>query len=175
MALSLANDRSRGRNAGYPAPPAQTRTCGFPASGSSVLLAFARALASGKYRMLISPWSDPGPGDELPARQVPVQSNPLLDPPASALQFRRGRAPGDSGDAVPVREPVKLKAQKGEPPRHAGVKAAEAQQAEHLIDFTCKIGLKSVNYNSISLELSNAEYLRRTISRFPSRTSGPST
>jgi len=32
---------SRGRNAGYPAPPAQTRTCGFPASGSSVVLAFA--------------------------------------------------------------------------------------------------------------------------------------
>jgi hypothetical protein len=23
---------SRGRNAGYPVPPAQTRTCGFPAS-----------------------------------------------------------------------------------------------------------------------------------------------
>ena len=26
---------SHGRNAGYPAPPVQTRTCGFPASGSS--------------------------------------------------------------------------------------------------------------------------------------------
>ena len=24
----------RGRDAGYPAPPAQIRTCGFPASGS---------------------------------------------------------------------------------------------------------------------------------------------
>ncbi len=34
---------SRGRNAGYPAPPAQTRTCGFPASGSSVVLAFAQS------------------------------------------------------------------------------------------------------------------------------------
>ena len=31
------------RNAGYPAPPAQTRTCGFPASGSSVVLAFAQS------------------------------------------------------------------------------------------------------------------------------------
>jgi hypothetical protein len=32
---------SYGRNASYPAPPAQTRTCSFPASGSSVVLAFA--------------------------------------------------------------------------------------------------------------------------------------
>ncbi len=34
----------RGRNAGYPAPPAQSRTCGFPASGSSVVLASAQSL-----------------------------------------------------------------------------------------------------------------------------------
>ena len=31
----------RGRSAGYPTPPAQSRTCGFPASGSSVVLASA--------------------------------------------------------------------------------------------------------------------------------------
>ena len=31
----------RGRNAGYPTPPTQSRTCGFPASGSSVVLASA--------------------------------------------------------------------------------------------------------------------------------------
>ena len=31
----------RGRDVGYPAPPAQTRTCSFPASGSSVVLASA--------------------------------------------------------------------------------------------------------------------------------------
>ena len=30
------------RNAGYPAPPAQSRTCGIAASGSSVVLAFAQ-------------------------------------------------------------------------------------------------------------------------------------
>src|SRR4029453_19093324 len=30
-----------GRNAGYPAPPVQSRTCSFPASGSSVVLASA--------------------------------------------------------------------------------------------------------------------------------------
>ena len=33
----------RGRDAGYPAPPAQTRTCSIPASGSSVALASAQA------------------------------------------------------------------------------------------------------------------------------------
>ena len=33
--------RIRGRNAGCPAPPAQTRTCSFSASGSSVVLASA--------------------------------------------------------------------------------------------------------------------------------------
>ena len=36
------SDLSRGRNAGYPAPPAQSRTCGITASGSSVILAFAQ-------------------------------------------------------------------------------------------------------------------------------------
>ena len=41
QAICLLSLKSRGRNAGYPAPPAQTRTCGFPASGSSVVLAFA--------------------------------------------------------------------------------------------------------------------------------------
>jgi hypothetical protein len=34
-------DALRGRDAGYPAPPAQTRTCSIPASGSSVVLASA--------------------------------------------------------------------------------------------------------------------------------------
>jgi hypothetical protein len=37
-------DASRGRNSCYQEPPAQTRTCGFPASGSSVVLAFAQSL-----------------------------------------------------------------------------------------------------------------------------------
>jgi len=37
--MHLSYGSLRGRNAGYPAPPAQTRTCGFPASGSSVVLA----------------------------------------------------------------------------------------------------------------------------------------
>ena len=34
-----------GRDAGYPAPPVQTRTCSFPASGSSVALASAQAVS----------------------------------------------------------------------------------------------------------------------------------
>ena len=38
----MGADQSRSRNAGYPAPPAQPRTCGFAASGSSVVLAIAQ-------------------------------------------------------------------------------------------------------------------------------------
>ena len=33
--------RRRGRDAGYPTPPAQIPACGFPAPGSSVILASA--------------------------------------------------------------------------------------------------------------------------------------
>jgi len=51
---------SRGRNARYRAPPAQTRTCGFPASGSSVVLAFATGVPLCKYHMLALLLSDPG-------------------------------------------------------------------------------------------------------------------
>ena len=42
---------SRGRNAGYPAPPAQSRTCGFPASGSSVALASAQTFTVARYKV----------------------------------------------------------------------------------------------------------------------------
>ena len=38
------------RDAGYPAPPAQSRTCSFPASGSSVVLAFARTFTVARYK-----------------------------------------------------------------------------------------------------------------------------
>jgi hypothetical protein len=41
-----------GRNAGYPAPPVQTRTCSFPASGSSVVL--ASAVQSRAFRQTLS-------------------------------------------------------------------------------------------------------------------------
>jgi hypothetical protein len=41
-----------GRNAGYPAPPVQTRTCSFPASGSSVVL--ASAVQSQAFRQTLS-------------------------------------------------------------------------------------------------------------------------
>jgi CRISPR-associated protein Cmr1 len=43
LGMGLFAMGSRSRNAGYPAPPAQTRTCGFPASGSSVVLASRKA------------------------------------------------------------------------------------------------------------------------------------
>ena len=42
---------SRGRNAGHPAPPTQTRTCGFLASGSSVGLASARIFTVARYKI----------------------------------------------------------------------------------------------------------------------------
>ena len=42
---------SHGRNAGHPAPPAQTRTCGFPASGSSVGLASVRTFTVTRYKI----------------------------------------------------------------------------------------------------------------------------
>ena len=45
LILWIPKKTSRGRNAGYPAPHAQTRTCGFPASGSSVVLAFAQGIS----------------------------------------------------------------------------------------------------------------------------------
>jgi len=38
------SEASRGRNARYRAPPAQTRTCSFSASGSSVVLAVATSI-----------------------------------------------------------------------------------------------------------------------------------
>jgi hypothetical protein len=44
--------RLYGRNAGYPAPPVQTRTCSFPASGSSVVL--ASAVQSPAFRHTLS-------------------------------------------------------------------------------------------------------------------------
>ena len=54
--MALSSSSSCGRNAGYPAPPARTRTCSFPASGSSVVLAFA---SSNIARMLV-PHSEVG-------------------------------------------------------------------------------------------------------------------
>src|SRR5262249_44160337 len=44
--------RLYGRNAGYPAPPVQSRTCSFPASGSSVVL--ASAVQSQAFRQTLS-------------------------------------------------------------------------------------------------------------------------
>ena len=46
LCLQYLKGVSRGRNARYRAPPAQTRTCGFLASGSSVVLAFATGILS---------------------------------------------------------------------------------------------------------------------------------
>jgi len=58
----------RGRDAGYPAPPAQTRTCGFPASGSSVALASAQAVSVSGHTLLAIPRREVG--SSYPARHV---------------------------------------------------------------------------------------------------------
>jgi len=53
---------SRGRNARYRAPPAQTPACSFPAPGSSVVLAFARTIALRIHHMLTLLLRDTGTG-----------------------------------------------------------------------------------------------------------------
>ena len=58
--------RSRGRNACYQAPPAQSRTCSFPASGSSVVLAFVRAIALCVHHMAPFGLRDSRPGNAQP-------------------------------------------------------------------------------------------------------------
>jgi hypothetical protein len=62
----------RRRDSGYPEPPPQTRTCGFPASGSSVALAFARTVTVARSTVqLLSPRSEVGsclPDPACPAR-----------------------------------------------------------------------------------------------------------
>jgi hypothetical protein len=46
----------RRRDSGYPEPPPQSRTCGFPASGSSVARAFARTVTVTRFTcQLLSP------------------------------------------------------------------------------------------------------------------------
>lgn len=61
----LDRGASRRRNRAYARPPAQTRTCGFPASASSVVLAFATG-PSCIYRMASLPLRDPWLGDFQP-------------------------------------------------------------------------------------------------------------
>ena len=50
--------KRRGRNAGHPAPPTQSRTCGFPASGSSVVLASVQDINN--YALIAIPHSEVG-------------------------------------------------------------------------------------------------------------------
>jgi hypothetical protein len=47
------NRSLRRRDSGCPEPPPQTRTCSFPASGSSVVLAFARATRLRKHQFVL--------------------------------------------------------------------------------------------------------------------------
>jgi len=82
--LSLGKRGGRhGRNAGYPAPPVQTRTCSFPASGSSVALASAqgRTVISSRPCLL---WPAGRLAHAAPVRHVRDEF------PVQAACFRRG-------------------------------------------------------------------------------------
>ena len=78
---------TRGRNAGYPAPPAQTPASGFPAPGSSVVLAFARAITLCKHLMLPLLLRDPGRRHTCSLQRLrkglPCEATPLT---ASAIK-----------------------------------------------------------------------------------------
>ncbi len=77
--VAVVFQRSRhGRNAGYPAPPVQTRTCSFPASGSSV----ARASAQGRTAPCLL-WPTGRVAHPLPVRHVRAAC------PCRAACFRR--------------------------------------------------------------------------------------
>jgi hypothetical protein len=64
----LLNVELRRRNGGHPPPLAQSRTCGFPASGSSVVLACAQGT----------------PLMQTPSGARPPSSRAVPGPPASA-------------------------------------------------------------------------------------------
>jgi hypothetical protein len=72
----------------------------------------------------------PQPGvealEEGVTRQMPIGPHPFLDPLARTLQFLASGAAFDTRHALSVFFPEKFKAQKGEPARHARMKAAEA-------------------------------------------------
>jgi hypothetical protein len=68
-----------GRNAGYPAPPVQSRTCSFPASGSSVGL--ASAVQSRAFRQTLSDVFRRG----AHASMLACLGRDLIDPPGSGL------------------------------------------------------------------------------------------
>jgi hypothetical protein len=60
-------------------------------------------------------------------RQMPIRLNPFLDPSARTLQFLASGAAFDTRHSLSVFCPEKFEAQKGEPARHAGMKATESQ------------------------------------------------
>ena len=92
---SPRESRRHGRNAGCPTPPVQSRTCSFPASGSSVALASAQghtrfAIARREVGSCCAGPTCPGggswPGGVLPSSPAPWRGlspppRPRLDPP----------------------------------------------------------------------------------------------
>ena len=66
---------SHGRDAGRPIPPIQTRTCGFPASGSSVVLTAACAN--------IKPSGDGASTGRSENEEIDLASEELFEAPAT--------------------------------------------------------------------------------------------
>jgi hypothetical protein len=106
-----------GRDAGYPTPPVQTRTCSFPASGSSVALASVqgKTLFAKARREVGSSDSGPTcpggvsfPGGVLPSRRCPRPGcrhpDPASQPDMTLWRHpapqQRGVCPMHHGDRV---------------------------------------------------------------------------
>src|SRR5262249_61499650 len=100
-ASRLANALRHGRNAGYPAPPVQTRTCSFPASGSSVALASAqgRTVISSRPCLL---WPAGRLTHAAPVRHVRDEC------PVQAVCFRRDLPPVVGFPHLCVRRSIRL-------------------------------------------------------------------
>jgi hypothetical protein len=96
MGAAMSLRRRHGRNAGYPAPPVQSRTCSFPASGSSVARASAQAVSVSGHPLCAMARREVGsgcsgptcpgcvafPGCVLPSRPAPCDG---LSPPQRTL------------------------------------------------------------------------------------------
>ena len=141
-----------GRNAGGPAPPAQSRTCRCPASGASVVLASAPIEpVEGACRGPVTDARE-GVGIALDpivaimtsepsfeafeagcARQLPMRLHPFLEPFARPRHLLASRAALDPWPSLSVFCPETCDAQQGEPARQAWMQATEAPEAGLLL------------------------------------------
>jgi hypothetical protein len=111
----------------FPATPIEPRECPFHGPGKE-----ARECAGVPLNSIIAIMS-PEPSleavEEGSTRQMPVRLNPFLAPFAHALQFLVSGTACDPRPFLSVFCPEQFAAPKGEPARHARMKAPEAQDA----------------------------------------------